>query len=386
MKILLIYPGATWSPYDVACGVEDALTELGHDVLPFPHHSYYSMFTKTFSDWERRGHALGGPYKPLASMWASRMAIAEAVEFAPDVALVVMGISFHLRAYLSLYALGIPVAIILTESPYADTMQAGMIHKSLARLVFTNEKISAHTLPEILSTVNNRTPVVYLPHSYNPRQHKVMPLDDGLRRQFGSDIFFHGTLWNGRRELLDQVKATRKLRGYNVKITGARFSVEQDKMVDGNLVDNREMAIRYNCTKIAINHHRQEAHGGGMIKTLPYSLGPRAFEIAVCGAFQLSDYRPELRDVFGDTVAVYHDAKDLIAKANYYLLHENEREEMAAAARLRVAKCSFLDRCRDIIVPALEQYLGGTNANCTNHPEGREELPAVHQRLSDQRS
>lgn len=371
MKILLVYPGATWSPYDIACGYEDALSLTGHNVFSFPYHSYYALFHHLFTAWEKSGRDIGGDIKTQAAMWASRMVIPEAIEFVPDVVLVIMGVSFHIRAFRALFTLGLPVATVLTESPYCDVLQAGMASNSHTGLIFTNDKSSVESFDHILDAYGrSRIPVVYLPHSYNPEQHKPFDMDVDLYRQFASDIFFHGTMWKERAKLLEGLSEVSGLRKYDVQISGARFSPEHDKMVEGTLMDNRAMAIRYNCTKIALNHHRTEMYGDeAMPEWLdPYSLGPRAFEIAACGTFMLTDYRPEVTEVFGNTVAIYKDRDDLIAKAIYYLEHEDEREEMAAAAWQRVAQCSFLDRARGILIPAIQQHLlGGTNASITNH-------------------
>jgi len=85
------------------------------------------------------------------------------------------------------------------------------------------------------------------------------------------------------------------------------------------------------------------------------SLGPRAYEIAACGAFQLcDDKRTELWSVFGDSVATYSDADDLRDQVTYYLKHDRERQEMAQEARARVEGCTFQDRAREIVIPALK--------------------------------
>src|SRR4030065_2583401 len=96
------------------------------------------------------------------------------------------------------------------------------------------------------------------------------------------------------------------------------------------LVDNAEL-IKYYCgTKIALNHHRtivgKDSRGEELHIDQAYSLGPRAYEIAACGAFQLcDDTRPELQEVFGDSVATYRDGGDLRDKIAYYLSHDDER-------------------------------------------------------------
>ena len=50
MKILLVYPGASWSPYDVATGYEAALRSLGHEVVTFDYHLEYGFF-KRYLAW-----------------------------------------------------------------------------------------------------------------------------------------------------------------------------------------------------------------------------------------------------------------------------------------------------------------------------------------------
>jgi len=95
----------------------------------------------------------------------------------------------------------------------------------------------------------------------------------------------------------------------------------------------------------------QEVHLAG------WSLGPRAYEIAACGAFQLSDERPELREIFGDAVATYVDGADLRRKVDYYLTHEGEREEMALEALDLVQSCSFEDRAEQILLPTIKEVL-----------------------------
>ena len=125
-------------------------------------------------------------------------------------------------------------------------------------------------------------------------------------------------------------------------------------------LDNEELASRYAQTKIALNHHRTIISGGDegekhIERNQAYSLGPRAYEIAACGAFQLcDDTRPEIFEVFGDSVATYSGADDLKNKVDYYLTHESERREMAAVSHERVQGCSFVDRAAEVVIPAIE--------------------------------
>ena len=47
----------------------------------------------------------------------------------------------------------------------------------------------------------------------------------------------------------------------------------------------------------------------------------------------MNDYRKDLGDLFGDTVAVYTDLKDMKEKIDYFIKNENERKEMSQKAR-----------------------------------------------------
>jgi spore maturation protein CgeB len=92
-----------------------------------------------------------------------------------------------------------------------------------------------------------------------------------------------------------------------------------------------------------------------------YSLGPRAYEIAACGAFQVCDgTRPELGDVFNGHVPIYRDGAELLELVKYYLGHDKEREQKAAAAREAVQGCSFDDRATDIVLPFLKEITHGS--------------------------
>ena len=101
----------------------------------------------------------------------------------------------------------------------------------------------------------------------------------------------------------------------------------------------------------------EETKRGGFIDGA-YSLGPRAYEIAACGAFQLcDDQRPELHDIFNGSIPTYKDAADLQDKIGYYLAHDAEREALRAESLKRVQACSFVERARDIVIPRIKQVI-----------------------------
>ena len=85
----------------------------------------------------------------------------------------------------------------------------------------------------------------------------------------------------------------------------------------------------YQRSKIGINVH------------LSYSLAnERLYQLPANGVMQLSDCPDELNEVFdlGKEVVGYHSIKEAINLARYYLAHDNERKDIAAAGFLRVMK------------------------------------------------
>lgn len=349
MRILLIYPGHSHSTIDVAVGYEGALRSLGHDVRAFNYHNQLAFYSEALRHWLRVNpeFRVNDPGE-AALLLASEQVIFEAIDLVPDVVLIVSGFALHRRAYDLLDSLGLPLALILTESPYLDEEQAKIIIQGHIRLAFTNERTSVDRLEEL-----GGARVEYLPHSFDSTRHFSRDAEDGYQ----SDVFFFGTMWPERGRLLWPLKGwiARWRRGWRIQIEGV-------KSLGKGLIDNDELIKSYNGTRIALNHHRTIAgadeNGRERHINEAWSLGPRAYEIAACATFQLcDDTRGELAEVFGDTVAMYRDGPDLRRKVDYYLTHDDEREEMAWAAHGRVQTCSFEERAEAILLPAIEEVL-----------------------------
>lgn len=83
-----------------------------------------------------------------------------------------------------------------------------------------------------------------------------------------------------------------------------------------------EMPIIFKKSKINLNTTMRPIRSG---------LPQRIWDILACGGFLLTNYQPEL-DMFltpGVHLETYHSLDELIEKANYYLTHDEEREEIA---------------------------------------------------------
>ncbi len=348
MRILLLYPGHSHSTIDIAIGYENALTKLGHHVRAFNYHNQLAFYSEAWRHWLR----VNPEYESIdpdqaVLLLSSEQVVIDAIDMVPDVVVIVCGFALHRRAYDLLDSLALPLALILTESPYLDEEQARIVELGHVRLAFTNDKESVIPLRE------TGVAIEYLPHSFDPLRHYERDVDG----DYQNDLFFFGTMWPERRRLLYPLKrwARRWRPDWRVSIGGVGPMDGRAK----RLIDNAELVKFYSGAGVALNHHRSISRSvdGKEIHLPGWSLGPRAYEIAACGAFQLSDGRPELREVFGDAVAVYDGGADLRRKADYYMRHDDEREDMALEALDRVQSCSFEDRAQEILIPRIEEVL-----------------------------
>lgn len=344
MRILLAYPGHAFSTFDVARGYQTGLKAAGHIVQSFDYHTRLTFYDRALDAWEATNPDFTKDLQQVKIL-ASEAILAEVVDFAPDVVLVVNGTALHPRAYELMWRLGVPYAMLLTESPYADDLQMKMIQAVQPAAVFTNER---NSVPPIRQ--NSTAAVAYLPHAYNPAQHRVTAVSG----EYSSDVFFFGTLWPERERLFTSLleRDNGRYRIGGLGISGRDAALQS--------LSNDELVRWYNGTAVAVNHHRtfSGANDGSEhhIDTgAAWSLGPRAFEIAACGAFQLcDDTRGELTAVFGDAVPTYHDSDTLAAQVDYYLTHPQARQEMAKAAHQRVQPHTFENRVLQVINPTLE--------------------------------
>jgi spore maturation protein CgeB len=375
MRVLLIYPGPRYSTYDVARGWEGALRAYeGVECVSYAYHTaaaFYELFWGAIArDNERLREELAN-WKALPTVFAAERTAIAALDAAPDWVLIVSGTQLHRRAFELLERMGCRVAMILTESPYMDAYQRTVLEKGNVRVAFTNDRASVpYLLGARRKSDGKGLRVVYLPHSFDPEQHRRMCVE----AEYKCDVFFYGSLWPERKQLFGEagLMAPPEVRGegsgWEVRVGGVEPDLERRGLLLGEPMDNAEMVQWYNGAKIVLNPQRRvRSEGGEILAGEAWSLGPRAFEVAACGGFQLVDEgRGELEEVFGDSVATFRagDAWDLRQKIAYYLEHEAERREVAAEAHRRVwgvtdDGCRFSDRAREIVVPVLEEEMGG---------------------------
>jgi spore maturation protein CgeB len=161
---------------------------------------------------------------------------------------------------------------------------------------------------------------VLLPEACNPLWHKRSDLSNDERAFYGCDINVTGNMYYYRALVLEQ------LMEYEIKIWGPAYPRWLESptraLFKKKYIVKEEKAKAFQAAKINLNLlHPTEIYG----------INCRAFEIAGCGGFQLIDLKDGLDEYFepDKEVVTFRTLKELKDKIAYYLVHEDERGQIA---------------------------------------------------------
>ena len=107
-----------------------------------------------------------------------------------------------------------------------------------------------------------------------------------------------------------------------------------------------EMPKVFSCTKINLNPS---------LRCIQSGIPLRALDVMGAGGFLLSNYQPELAELFedGQELAIYESVEDALAKAAFYLEHDELRRRIAQTGREKVLEeYTLQDRLRQILEAA----------------------------------
>ena len=347
MKIFAIHPGASTSTCDVYDGLISGLRALGHTVATYN----LDVRINRASSWLRFCYEQAKKEKPdtpepnsADGLWqACSDSIAMALWNKPDWVLIVSAM-YYPKAFIKLLKrAGLRVALLLTESPYDDEPHYALA--ACADMCWTNERTSVKRI----RICNPNT--YYLAHAYDHTRHCPTNGDGAAPEIASHDVVFVGTGFRERVDLLEKVDWT----GIDFGLYGTWEMVSSrsplKKYAQEKYLKNDFTAALYRRAKIGLNLHRTSRGFGSDVDRVntAESLNPRAYELAACGCFYVSDERAELREVFGDAVPTFKTPKELEHQIRYWLEHEEERK--AAAKRLPqvVSGHTWLERARQVV-------------------------------------
>jgi spore maturation protein CgeB len=339
LRILAVHPGPTYSVHDVYMGVADAMLRTSHKIIKYEsgNRIYWAgdYLLHIWKGQKRQGIERPKPNDMDFIYLASTGIIERALRFDVDWVFIVASAWTHPDVLGMLKNAGIRTAILFTESPYED--EAWQLERAKeVTACWTNERASVEAF-------RKRNPhSYYWQHALDPKRHRA----EAPASAAAHDVVFVGTGFQERVELLSAVDWD----GIDFGLYGAWETLGSRNRLRKHLrsgpIPNEVAAALYRAAKVGINIHRtSEGPTRDTVHvTNGESMGPRCYELAACGAFFITDYRAEVEEVFGDVIPTFADAQEMEDLIRYYLAHEDERKERAAALPALVAQHTFDNR------------------------------------------
>lgn len=348
MKLLAVHPGASFSTADVYNGLTAALKRRGHDVQEYRLDARIEEANE-YLNWQeiRKRRALqrqGEPYDPpdgglmpKVIRHASMTLLEATLTVNPHCVVIFSAMYLHPETLVLLKRMGAPTVLILTESPYDDAKQANLT--PFAGFTYTNERGSVRLMQRWWQQTNGRRGterIDYLPHAYDPDVHRAEPSTDPdiLQQNIPAhDVVFVGSGFIERQETLQAIDWGRM--GVDLGIygkwpyVGSRNHLRN--YIKSGTVPNQTVAEFYRRAKLGINLYRQSVGTSRNATRVAgaESLNPRALELAAIGVPHISDYRPEVGEVFGDIVPTFKNPDELATLVRELLADQARRESIA---------------------------------------------------------
>jgi len=219
----------------------------------------------------------------------------------------------------------------LTEDPYEQSRN--LPNLQYFDLVFTNDCRSARYY--------DSNKVFHLPFAASPTYHRHDVIEK--ESDYLYDVFFAGTAWPNRVRLLGRIIS--QLSEYRCKLIVPynEFLEKPDLGLCEFEMDyrlcNKDLALIQNRSKIVLYLHRDFSASNEIQKSS--TPGPRVFETALSGAFQLAeDNLPELDKYFtrDREIAYFGSADGCVSRIRHFLRHSEARQRIARAAQQRAER------------------------------------------------
>jgi glycosyltransferase involved in cell wall biosynthesis len=171
---------------------------------------------------------------------------------------------------------------------------------------------------------------------------------DSSDRTWARDLVFVGSSRNQKRDMVEWCyEQNLPLHLYG---TGWDHDPKAQALLKGDYVSNEGLAEFYRSSRIVLNDHWPEMRSNGFISN-------RIFDACAAGTLVITDPVSGLEDVFGDTVVVARNQKELAQQVRTYLENEEQRQAKAAKAhRIAMGNHTFAHRA-SFIAEVAKQYL-----------------------------
>lgn len=195
--------------------------------------------------------------------------------------------------------------------------------------------------------------ILLVDETYHKNTHRPLPLNEEQKRRFGAEVSFIGSFEDDRAmKMLYLAK-----NGISVRIWGngwQKWVNKHDNLYVANEpIYGNDYARAICASKICL---------GFLRKTNEDLQTNRTMEIPACGTFMLAERTSEHVMLFeeGSEAEFFDSKEELLEKCQYYLEHEEEREEIAKAGYKRCVKGghSHQERLKSIIAKVKEGWTG----------------------------
>jgi hypothetical protein len=340
LRILAIHPGASWSVSDVFDGLCYGLKAHGVTVIPYRTDQRIAIASKEMNlRWRQQKKDRPDLPKPTHAdvlYGAGKDALEMALRHDVHAVVVVSAMFLHPDVLILMKRAGLKVFVLFTETPYdlaSELKVAAMVDGC-----WTNERSAVMAFRQVNPNSG------YLPHGWHPEKHGP---DAPMLDVPAHDVVFVGSGFPERIAFFNAIDWTGIDLGLYGTWKGLGLEKRVKKCVRGEQVNNLAAAALYRKAKIGINLYR--SRNQQRMRVTGESLSPRAYELAACGAFHISDFRPEVAEVFGELVPTFRTPAEAGALIQTWLSNDTARLDTAAKLPACVAEASWVQRASTVL-------------------------------------
>ncbi len=345
LKVLLVHPGASWSTADVEAGLRYGLQHHGVEVIQYRLDVRFDRAKSwLYTAWRKTAKVnpeIPRPTTPEVVYQAGIGALEKALRHQVDVVVVVSAMVLHPDVLVLMKRAGLKVTVLFTETPY--DIEKELAIAALVDGCWTNERSSVEAFRAVCPRSG------YLPHGWHPQRHYMSARSIGDAP--AHDVVFVGSGFRERIEWFNAIDWTGIDLGLYGTWTGFGIKKALKPCIKAEQVGNAYSAALYRRAKVGLNLYRTSKGFGRHAPKITHaeSLSPRAYELAACGSFHLSEYRAEVPEVFGDLVPTFQTPTEAAALIRTWLADEAGRKAVAAALPACVAESSWVERAARVI-------------------------------------
>jgi spore maturation protein CgeB len=332
LKVLLVHPGSRWSTADVDAGLRHGLESHGVEVVPYRLDARLARAKSwLFRSWRARKDAnVARPTTGEALLQAGVGALEQALRHQVDAVVIVSAILLHPDVVVLLRRAGLRVYTVFTESPYDHAHECRIA--GLVDGCWTHER----TVVDAFRAINPNS--AYLPHGWHEERHGLAVEDD----RPGHDVVFVGSGFPERVAWFNAINWDGIDLGLYGIWDGLGLKPQVQACVKSGPIDNEQAATLYRQAKVGLNLYRRTS-------AVAESLNPRAYELAACGTFSISEHRAESVERFGNLVPTFSTPQEAEALIRQWVAADGGRAAVQSVLSVLVADASWTERAGQVL-------------------------------------